>query len=173
VSTQGAESAEGLETWAAVDDYFSGHLLQADPALEAALATSEAAGLPAHQVAPNQGKFLHLLARFGRARSVLEIGTLGGYSTIWLARALPADGTLVSLEADPERAELARANVRAAGLDHLVDVRVGPALDTLPGLAHEDRSLAPPRRQVRHAPARRGPVRQGGRAAQLRRPRGP
>ncbi|MEV7169407.1 O-methyltransferase [Streptomyces sp. NPDC093224] len=122
------------ETWTAVDDYFDGLLVGEDEALRRAAADSEAAGLPPHQVAPNQGKLLHLLARIRGARTILEIGTLGGYSTIWLARALPADGRLVTLEVDARCAEVAAANVARAGLDHLVDIRHGRALDLLPGL---------------------------------------
>ncbi|WP_423834389.1 O-methyltransferase [Streptomyces manipurensis] len=122
------------ETWTAVDDYFDGLLVGEDEALRRAAADSEAAGLPPHQVAPNQGKLLHLLARIRGARTILEIGTLGGYSTIWLARALPAGGRLVTLEVDARCAEVAAANVARAGLDHLVDIRHGRALYLLPGL---------------------------------------
>src|ERR1700682_3010265 len=96
-----------------------------------------AAALPRHSVSPNQGKLLHLMARLQGARSILEIGTLGGYSTIWLARALPADGRLITLEADPRHADIARANISRAGLDATVDLRVGPALETLPQIAAE------------------------------------
>jgi predicted O-methyltransferase YrrM len=110
-----------------------------DPALEAALAASAAAGLPAINVAPNQGKLLHLLARLQGARSILEIGTLGGYSTIWLGRALPEGGRLVTLEANPKHADVARANIARAGLAGLVEVRLGRALETLPQLVAEDR----------------------------------
>jgi predicted O-methyltransferase YrrM len=127
--------------WAAVDDYVTGLLVPPDPALDAALAASAAAGLPPYQVSPAQGKLLMLLARLRGARSVLEIGTLGGYSTIWLARGLPADGRVVTLEADPAYAAVARANVAGAGLAGVVEVRVGAALDTLPRLAAE--RLAP------------------------------
>ncbi|MFF2507028.1 O-methyltransferase [Streptomyces sp. NPDC058067] len=123
------------EQWTAVDDYLTGLLAPADEALTAALADSEAAGLPHINVAPNQGKFLHLIARIQGARRILEIGTLGGYSTIWLARALPADGVLVTLEYDPRHAEVARGNLARAGLDKIAEVRVGPALDSLPGIA--------------------------------------
>ncbi len=121
-------------TWQAVDDYFAGQLLNPDPVLDAAQEANALAGLPAIDVSPAQGKLLHLLARTVGARRILEVGTLGGYSTIWLARALPADGELVTCEINPEHAEVARANVARAGLDGLVDVRVGPALDTLPTL---------------------------------------
>src|SRR5690349_22823324 len=102
--------------WAEVDHYFTTELVGEDEALDAALAASDAAGLPAINVAPNHGKLLHLLARAQGARSILEVGTLGGYSTIWLARALPADGRLVTLEADPQHADVARANIARAGL---------------------------------------------------------
>ncbi|MEV5321471.1 O-methyltransferase [Streptomyces sp. NPDC052687] len=125
------------QTWTAVDDYFNGLLMAEDAALLSAVADSDAAGLPPHQVAPNQGKLLHLLARIQGARTVLEIGTLGGYSTIWLARALPADGRLVTLEADERCADVAARNIARAGVDHVVDLRVGNALDTLPLLADE------------------------------------
>ena len=122
------------DLWASVDRYVEGALLRPDPVLEAALRANAEAGLPAIDVAPNQGKLLHLLALMLGARRILEIGTLGGYSTIWLARALPAGGNLVTLEANPKHAEVARANVARAGLTHAVDVRVGAALDTLPAL---------------------------------------
>jgi predicted O-methyltransferase YrrM len=122
------------DLWTFVDHYMQGALLRPDPVLEAALRANADAGLPAIDVAPNQGKLLHLLAQLVGARSILEIGTLGGYSTIWLARALPAGGKLVTLEANPKHAEVARANVARAGLTHVVDVRVGPALETLPAL---------------------------------------
>ncbi|EHR50064.1 putative O-methyltransferase [Saccharomonospora marina XMU15] len=120
--------------WTAVDDYFNTHLLRPDPALDAAVQASAEAGLPAIAVAPNQGKLLYLLARMSRARSVLEIGTLGGYSTIWLGRALPSDGKLVTLEIDEHHARVARENIERAGLAQQVDIRVGRALDTLPTL---------------------------------------
>jgi predicted O-methyltransferase YrrM len=127
------------DRWTAVDRYFSDHFVGADPALEGALRASEAAGLPSIQVSPSQGKLLHLLARLRGARTVLEIGTLGGYSTIWLARALPADGRLVTLEADAKHADIARANFAAAGLSALIELHLGRALDTLPELAREGR----------------------------------
>ena len=116
--------------WAAVDKYLEATLVDSDPALEAALSSSAAAGLPAISVSPSHGKLLHLLARIRGARAILEIGTLGGYSTIWLARALPADGQLITLEAEPKHADVARANLARAGLADLVDLRVGPALET-------------------------------------------
>ncbi|MGW7821755.1 O-methyltransferase [Streptomyces puniciscabiei] len=126
------------QTWTAVDDYFNALLVPEDDALLSAAADSDAAGLPAIQVAPNQGKLLSLLARIRGARRILEIGTLGGYSTIWLARALPDDGRLVTLESDPHYAAVATANIARAGLDHIVDIRVGRAQDTLPVLAAEE-----------------------------------
>jgi predicted O-methyltransferase YrrM len=126
-----------IETWAAVDQYISDLLVPSDPALDAALEASAAAGLPQINVTPSQGKLLHVLARMQGARRILEIGTLGGYSTIWLARALPDEGRLITLEADPRHAEVAGANLARAGLAEIVDVRLGPALDTLPGLVAE------------------------------------
>jgi predicted O-methyltransferase YrrM len=122
------------DLWTSVDRYLEGALLRPDPVLEAALRANAEAGLPTIDVAPNQGKLLHLLAQMLGAHSILEIGTLGGYSTLWMARALPAGGKLVTLEADPKHAGVARANVARAGLAQVVDVRVGPALDTLPSL---------------------------------------
>jgi predicted O-methyltransferase YrrM len=123
--------------WAAVDRYIAEHLIPSDPALDAALADCTAAGLPAINVTPTQGKLLHLLVRIQGARSILEIGTLGGYSTIWLARALPTGGRLVTLEIDPKHAAVARANIDRAGLTGRVDLRLGKALDTLSVLASE------------------------------------
>jgi predicted O-methyltransferase YrrM len=125
------------ETWSSVDKYFTDLLVPSDPALNAALADTDAAGLPQHNVAPNQGKLLQLLAKICGARTILEIGTLGGYSTIWLARALPAGGRLVTLEANPKHAEVAFANIVRAGLASVVDLRVGKAVDILPRLAAE------------------------------------
>jgi predicted O-methyltransferase YrrM len=125
------------KVWDAVDDFIAGHLVEDDPALQAAIEASEAAGLPSINVAPNQGKLLMLLARAIGARKMLEIGTLGGYSTIWLARALLPDGRLVTLEANPDYAKVAHANIARAGLEGLVEIRVGRALDTLPSLAVE------------------------------------
>jgi predicted O-methyltransferase YrrM len=127
------------EPWKAVDRYIVDLLVGSDPALEAALHDSETAGLPPIAVAPNQGKLLGLLARMVDARSILELGTLGGYSTIWLARALPTDGSLITLEANPEYARVAHANIARAGLDGVVELRVGPALQTLPQIADEGR----------------------------------
>ncbi|HEY7873891.1 MAG TPA: O-methyltransferase [Actinomycetota bacterium] len=126
------------ETWSAVDAYLADVLVGSDAALDEALRASEAAGLPAIQVTPNQGKLLYLLAKLGGARSILEIGTLGGYSTIWLARALPDGGRLTTLELDAGYAEVARANVERAGIGDAVEIRVGRALETLPVLAAED-----------------------------------
>jgi predicted O-methyltransferase YrrM len=123
--------------WSAVDHYVQGTLLRADPVLDAALQANAAAGLPAIDVAPNQGKLLYLLVQMMGARNVLEIGTLGGYSTIWLARALPAGGKLITLEADPKHAVVAHSNLARAGLGQVVEVRVGKALDTLPALVKQ------------------------------------
>ncbi|MET0238303.1 MAG: O-methyltransferase [Sphingobium sp.] len=114
-----------------VDSYIASHLLGDDAILDAVLAANAAAGLPAIDVSPAQGKLLNLLARIAGARRILEVGTLGGYSSIWLARALPADGTLVTLEIDPHHVAVARANIAAAGLEPVVDVRQGPAADSL------------------------------------------
>jgi predicted O-methyltransferase YrrM len=125
-------------TWEAVDRYFGDLLLAKDPALEAALTESEAAGLPEIAVAPNQGALLNLLAKAIGARRILEIGTLGGYSTVWLARALPADGKLVSLEVSPKHAEVARRNVDNAGLSGVVEIRVGRAIDLLPRITSDE-----------------------------------
>ena len=122
------------ERWSAVDSYIGENLVPADPVLEAALRASSDAGLPPISVSPSQGKLLNLLARAQGARTILEIGTLGGYSAIWLARALPPGGRLITLEAEPRHAEVARANLAHAGLADVAEVRVGPALDTLPKL---------------------------------------
>jgi len=123
------------EQWTAVDRYLADLLVPSDASLEAALAASAEAGLPPADVSPTQGKLLQLLARLSGARMILELGTLGGYSTIWLARALPAGGRLVTLEADARYAEVARENIRQAGLAGAVELRVGPALELLPALA--------------------------------------
>jgi predicted O-methyltransferase YrrM len=125
------------ERWTAVDRYLTELFVPGDPSLDAALEACREAGLPPHDVSPTQGSLLELLARIQRARTILELGTLGGYSTIWLARALPADGRLITLEANPRFAAVARANVERAGLGGVVEVRVGPALETLPRLADE------------------------------------
>jgi predicted O-methyltransferase YrrM len=122
------------ETWTAVDEYLSGLFVPPDPGLDGALEASAAAGLPAIAVSPPQGKFLYLLARIRGARRILEIGTLGGYSTIWLARALPPGGWLLSLEFEPTHAAVAGANVARAGLADRVEIRVGRGLDLLPAL---------------------------------------
>jgi len=127
--------------WNEVDGYFADTLVRADDALNAVLAASAAAGLPAISVSACQGRMLYLLAQMQRARHILEIGTLGGYSAIWLARALPPGGTLITLEASAKHADVARENLARAGLADIVDVRVGSALDTLPRLAAE--SLPP------------------------------
>ncbi len=127
------------ERWTEVDRYIMDLLIPPDAALDATLEGSVAEGLPRIQVAPNQGKLLWLLARATRARAILEIGTLAGYSTIWLARALAPGGHLVTLESEPIHAEIARANIQRAGLEDIVDVRIGPALQTLPKLATEGR----------------------------------
>jgi predicted O-methyltransferase YrrM len=127
----------GQDRWSAVDDYIVEQLLCDDDAPESVLAANVAAGLPEIDVSPAQGKLLHLLVRMTGARRVLEIGTLGGYSTIWLASALPADGLVVTLEAQPKHAEVARANIARLELSDRVEVRVGPALDTLPLLQGE------------------------------------
>jgi predicted O-methyltransferase YrrM len=124
-------------TWSDVDRIVERQLIGEDRDLDAALAANVAAGLPPIAVTPSQGKLLHLIARSIGARSILEIGTLGGYSSIWLARALTDGGRLVTLEADARYAELAESNIERAGLGELVDVRVGKALDTLPLLAAE------------------------------------
>ncbi|HKN06238.1 MAG TPA: O-methyltransferase [Thermoplasmata archaeon] len=127
------------DPWTAVDTYFEEKLLLSDPVLEEALRASRAAGLPSIQVSPSQGKLLHLLAKAQGARTILELGTLAGYSTIWLGRALPKDGRLLTLEVDPKHAEVARANVARAGLESKVEVLLGPALETLPKLLSEHR----------------------------------
>jgi predicted O-methyltransferase YrrM len=128
-------SGQGQERWDEVDAYVESKLIAHDEALEAALRSSAEAGLPGIAVTPAQGKLLHLLARVHRAARILEIGTLGGYSTIWLARALPPGGRLVTLELQERYAVVARANVGRAGLAELVDLRVGAALDSLRALA--------------------------------------
>ncbi|MBW4675005.1 MAG: O-methyltransferase [Desmonostoc geniculatum HA4340-LM1] len=126
--------------WTAVDSYLTDLFVPPDSVLDAALEASAAAGLPPHNVSPNQGKLLLLLAQLQGAHTILEIGTLGGYSTIWLARALPSDGYLITLEADPKHAEVAQSNIARAGLNDLVELRLGQALSTLPQLAAEGHS---------------------------------
>lgn len=127
------------DRWTEVDRYFSERLLPSDPVLDAALEASTAAGLPAISVSPNQGKLLQMLAEIVGARSILEIGTLGGYSSIWLARGLRAGGRLITLEIDSKHCEVARRNVARAGLARIVEVRLGSALETLPKLSTEGR----------------------------------
>lgn len=125
------------ELWSTVDRYLADLFVGSDAALQGALDASSEAGLPAIAVAPHEGKLLYLLARAVRAQRILEIGTLGGYSTIWLARALPNEGRLITLEYDPKHAEIARGNIARAGLSDRVEIRVGRALDTLPQIAAE------------------------------------
>jgi predicted O-methyltransferase YrrM len=125
--------------WTAVEQYFTDLLVPKDPALDAVLTESAAAGLPSIAVTPNEGKLLFLLARIQGARNILEIGTLAAYSTIWLARALPTGGRMITLEADAKHAEIARTNIVRAGLQNVVELRLGRALDTLPQLAAEGR----------------------------------
>ena len=124
-------------TWSSVDDYLASKLIAPDSALDAALSASAAAALPAIAVSPLQGRLLELIARSTGARKVLEIGTLGGYSTICLARGVGRDGSVVTLEYEPRHAEVARASIAAAGLLDVVDVRVGRALDLLPGISDD------------------------------------
>src|SRR5580765_7392216 len=123
--------------WTAVDRYLAGALAPPDEALAAALEANAAAGLPAIDVSPTEGKLLHLLARIRGARAILELGTLGGYSTIWLARALPPGGRVVSLEFNPKHADVAKSNIQRAGLSDRVEIRVGAALDWLPIIQEE------------------------------------
>jgi predicted O-methyltransferase YrrM len=128
------------DIWTAVDRYYADLFIPDDPALSAALADSEAAGLPAINVAPNQGKLLMLLAQMMGARNLLEIGTLGGYSTIWLGRALPPEGRIITLEYEPKHAAVAARNLERAGLSQQVEVKTGAALDTLPTLVGDPRT---------------------------------
>ena len=132
-----ARGKSGQPLWTAVDQYLGGVLAPSDVHLDAALKANRKAGLPAIGVSPLQGKFLHVLVKMTQAKRVLEIGLLGGYSTIWMASALPRGGRIVSLEFSPKHALIARANLRYAGLLGRVDVRVGPALESLPALARE------------------------------------
>jgi predicted O-methyltransferase YrrM len=137
VVTETSSGSTPQERWTAVDRYITDLLVPEDPALEAAQQNTADAGMPPIAVTPNLGKLLGLLAQVRGARTILELGTLGGYSTIWLARALPAGGRLVTLEAEAEYAELARENIARAGLAEVVELRVGPALETLPELVAE------------------------------------
>src|SRR5262245_56053189 len=129
------------DLWDAVDSYLGDNLLGSDPVLDAVLASSTAAGLPTIAVSPVQGKLLFIFAKVMGAKRILELGTLGGYSGVWMARALPADGLLVSVEVDPAHAEVARRSFELAGVAGRVDLRVGPALEVLPQVERE--GLAP------------------------------
>ena len=122
------------QQWSAVDNYLIKALIPGDPVLDRVLENNHRAGLPAHDVAANQGQFLALLVRLTQAKRILEIGTLGGYSTIWMARELPADGQLLTLEADAHHAQVARENLQLAGVDQRVTLREGPALQSLESL---------------------------------------
>jgi predicted O-methyltransferase YrrM len=128
---------EAQKIWIDVDRYFVDTLNLSDPILDATMTANAAAELPAIDVAPNQGKLLHLFAKLVSARKILEMGTLGGYSTIWLARALPPGGRLVSLEFNPKHADVAKSNIQRAGLSDRVEIRVGAALDSLPIIQEE------------------------------------
>jgi predicted O-methyltransferase YrrM len=132
-----AEEKRTDEKWTAVERYITDIVVEPDAFLRAALEASSAAGLPEISVTPSQGKLLYLLARIRNTTRILEIGTLGGYSTIWLARALPSSGCLVTLESESAHAAIARSNIARAGLADIVDLRVGLALDILPALAAE------------------------------------
>jgi predicted O-methyltransferase YrrM len=123
--------------WTAVDDYLTKLFFPPDDALDHALESAHAGGLPPINVTAAQGQLLHILAKAQQARTILEVGTLGGYSTIWLARALPDGGRIVTLEVDPHHAAVAQANIDRAGVAHAVEIRVGPAVDSLPALAAE------------------------------------
>jgi predicted O-methyltransferase YrrM len=125
------------ERWKAVDEYYAGVLGAADPVMEDVLKASEAAGLPSIQVSPLQGRMLMLLAQMAGAKRILEIGTLGGYSTIWLARALPKGGELITLEAEPHHAETAQANIARAGVGDKVEIKLGPAAEAMAGMVQE------------------------------------
>ena len=132
-----SEPSTAQDQWTEVDHYFSAALIPPDSILDSALEASRAAGLPAISVSPNQGKFLTILAQMLGAQSILEIGTLGAYSTIWLARGLRPGGRLITLEAEPKHAEVARANIVRAGLENVVELRLGDALETLPQISSE------------------------------------
>lgn len=123
--------------WSDVDEYLVSSLIPTDSVFQQILLNNLAAGLPAHDVAPNQGKFLQLLVEITGARKILEIGTLGAYSSVWMARALPAGGKLVTLEADPHHAEVAQKNIQLAGLETIIDLHSGPAAETLAHLGGE------------------------------------
>jgi len=125
------------ELFTSIDAYIAQNLIPSDPALDVALKANAEAGLPAIDVSPTQGKFLHLITKIKGARRILEVGTLGGYSTIWLARALPSDGKLITLELDPKHADIAAKNIARAGLTSLVEQRIGPALESLAQLHSE------------------------------------
>jgi predicted O-methyltransferase YrrM len=138
LSAQYEEPVMSEAIWGRVDDYIVEKLVQEDAALSDVLSANTAAGLRPIDVSPAQGKLLHLLVRLSGARRVLEVGTLGGYSTIWMAKALPEGGEVVSLEYEPRHADVARRNIERAGLSDRVTVRVGAAADTLPVLAAEN-----------------------------------
>jgi predicted O-methyltransferase YrrM len=137
LKNSGSTKRKPAKTWVAVEKYLDGLLMPPDPVLDAALADSAAAKLPEIAVTPSQGKLLHLLAKMAGARKILEIGTLGGYSTIWLARALPKEGLVVTLEADPKHFEVAQQNIQRAGFEKRVQRRLGRALDMLPQISAE------------------------------------
>lgn len=125
------------DQWTSVDTYFNEHLIPSDELMDAVLRATDDAGIRAINVAPNQGKMLMLLAQMQGAKNILEVGTLGGYSTIWLARALPKDGHIITLEYEPHHAKVAAENIKRAGFDDRVDIRVGAAVETLPKIADE------------------------------------
>ncbi len=125
------------QQWTDVDDYLVRTLIPNDPVFEKILANNTTAGLPAHDVAPNQGRFLQLLVQITGAKNILEIGTLGAYSSVWMARALPAGGKLVTLEADPHHAEIAMQNIQLAELAEVIELYTGPAIESLPQLASQ------------------------------------
>ncbi len=137
-SSPSAAPSKPAEPWAGVDDYLSALFLPQDETLDQALRVSQTAGLPAIQVSPLQGKLLHLLAKSIAARRILEIGTLGGYSAIWLARALPPEGVLITLELDPKHAAVARENLAGAGVSEQVEIHLGQALESLARLVEEN-----------------------------------
>jgi len=120
-----------------VDQYINALLVEEDDALRGTEVSIKDANIPQISISPNQGKFLHILAKLCNAKKILEVGTLAGYSTIWLARALPKDGSLITLEFDPKHADVAQKNITRAGLDPMVDIRVGKALETLPQIEKE------------------------------------